>query len=338
MRPFAFAVAVLIATTCGAYAEPAALVGLAKAVSSTLHPEVVGYGTVAPDSDYLTTVAIPREGIVTAVSVRAGQLVRVGDPIATIETAPAAAANYQQAKSQLAFAGKDLAHTKALYDEQLATKSQLASAQKAYADAQAQLQAQTKIGAGQASEILRATAAGIVTAFSVSPGDRLQANAPIASIATRDRLLLNLGLEPEETLRVPVGAKVVLRSPQTDRIHFSGQVDSINATVDPKSRLVNAVVKIPQNVARELILGMVLEGTVQLPGVTGIAVPRSALMTDKGGTYVFVVTNSVARRHNVKVRLETDQGALISDGVHTGDQVVDSGNAGLDDGTRIRVH
>ena len=136
------AMAVLVAGMAiprAAQAEPTARVGLAVARQAVLHRHVVGYGTVSPDPNYVTTLALPREGIIAAVAVRAGQIVKVGDPIATVETAPAAAATYQQAELAVAFAAQDLAHTKALYGQQLATRSQLASAEKAYADAKAQL-------------------------------------------------------------------------------------------------------------------------------------------------------------------------------------------------------
>lgn len=337
-RFYILAVAIMCGFSQAAYADPSALVQMITAKQATLHPEVPAYGTVIPDPDGLTNMAIPRDGIIARVFVRAGQLVKSGDPIVAIETAPGAMATYQQAQSALAFAGRDLAHTKALYAQQLATKSQLANAQKAYADAKAQVDAQIKIGASQSGEVLHAPATGIVTKLNVSPGDRVQANTMIASIATRDRLLVNLGLEPQDALQATVGGKVYLRSPQRKSITFAGPIQSIDAMMDPTSRLVNAVVVVPQNVASKLVLGMVLQGTVELPAAKGIAVPHSALMTDRNGNFVFVVKKGIAHRRNVEVTIETDTQALIGRGITAGDRVVSAGNAGLDDGTHVRVH
>ena len=338
MKPILVTVLLLtLAPSPSANAQPQALVAVAPAQHKQLNVDVKAYGTVEPDPDYVTNVAIPREGIVLSASIRAGQIVQLGDPIVTIETAAAAAARYQQAQSQVAFAKKDLDRTKSLYNQQLATQSQLASAEKALADAKAQLEAERKIGAGQTTEVLRANAPGIVTSLNASPGDRIVANSIVASIATRDRLILNLGLEPEDALQVPVGAAVTLRAPQSDKISFGGKIQSVNAMMDSKSRLVNAVVAIPQDIANKLILGMVLEAAVELPDSAGITVPRSALMTDRNGTYAFVVTDDVAHRHNVTVALETDSDALIKSDIAAGDDVVISGNAGLEDGTHVRV-
>ncbi|MDE2350383.1 MAG: efflux RND transporter periplasmic adaptor subunit [Alphaproteobacteria bacterium] len=343
-RSFAAALAALVLAIGAARAvpddggTPAALVTLAVSKAEALQPEVSAYGTVAPDPDYLTTVAIPRDGIVAAVSVRAGQLVKAGDAIATIETAPGAAASFQQAQSAAAFAAKDLAHTKALYDQQLATKSQLAAAENAYAAAAAQLRAQQKIGAGRAAEVLRANAPGIVTVLNASPGDRVQANSVLASIATRDRLLVNVGLEPEDAPQVPVGAPVWLRSPQDDSLSFTSTVEAVDAMMDARSRLVNAVVGVPQAIAPRLILGTVLEGVVKLPSKSGIVVPHDAIMTDAQGNYVYVIAKGVAHRRAVTIGLETDEDALLVKGLKAGERVVVAGNAGLENGTAVRTH
>ncbi len=341
MKRLAFFMFLLLtAAVCGAPANAAsgALVRLAVAKLGTLQQVVVAYGAVAADPGGVTTVSMPRDGTISAVDVRAGQLVAQGDAIATIETAPAAAAQYAQAKSALNFAQQDLAHTRTLSSEQLATHSQLAAAEKAYSDAIAAFDQQRKIGANHASEVLRASAPGIVTSVGVSPGDRVLANAVVASIAARDRLVVNLGLEPEVAPSVGVGAPVRLFSPQNSMIDFPSRIASVSAMIDPQSRLVNVVVDVPKEMARRLVLGMTLEGRVDLPPRRGLVVPRSALMTDEQGTYVYIVRKGVAHRRNVAVSLEMDSGALLARGVSPNDQVVVAGNSGLDDGMTVRTN
>jgi RND family efflux transporter MFP subunit len=328
----------LVFATAALAAEPSALVQLATASARAVHPRVTAYGTVVPDPDHLTTVALPRDGIIAQVSVRAGQLVHPGDPIVAIRTAPGAQASHQQAEAALKFAQKDLAHTRELFKQQLATRSQLASAERAEADARAQLQAQNRIGTDKTDEVLRASAHGVVTGLKASVGDRVQANTVIASIAERHHLLVNLGLEPSDALQVSPGDTVSLHSPQRGAVAFSGQIQSVDAMMDPTSRLVNAVVTIPEAVADHLVLGIALDAAIELPEKSGIAVPPGALMTDKDGTYVFVVKKGVAQRRNVRVVLENDTVALLEGKVSAGDKVVVAGNAGLEDGMRVRVH
>ncbi|MBU6299681.1 MAG: efflux RND transporter periplasmic adaptor subunit [Alphaproteobacteria bacterium] len=327
-------------TVLAAQAEGAsgALVKLAVVKQGTLRQVVVAYGTVTADPGGVTTVSMPRDGTIASVSVRPGATVKAGDPIATIETAPAAVVQYEQAQSTFSFAQKDLDHTRTLFGEQLATRSQLAAAEKAYSDAVAAYRQQKKIGADHTEEVLQAPAAGVVTAVGVAPGDRVLANAVVASIAARDRLVLNLGLEPEVAPSVPVGAPVWLFSPQNSVIGFSVKIASVAAMMDPQSRLVNAVVGIPKEIASRLILGMTLEGHIELPSRSGLLVPRSALMTDERGTFVYVVNKGIAHRRNVTVSLEVDSEALLTAGVSAKDQVVAVGGSGVEDGGAVRTN
>lgn len=321
-----------------AFADPAALVRLATAQQKALNPTITAYGTVSPDPGALVTIALPRDGVISGLSVRVGQLVHAGDPIATVQTAAAASATYAQAQSAAAFAEKDLAHTRQLYAQQLATASQLATAEKAASDARAVLQAQNTIGAGKSSEVLRAKSSGVVTAVNVSAGDRVQANAPVASIAQGNRYIVNLGLEPSDALAVRRGDRVVLQAAQRAGITVSGTVQSVDAMMDPKSRLVNAVVAIPDTASRHLVLGTALDGTVYLAPRAGIVLPRSALMSDAGGTYVYVVGRGIAHRRSVRVGFEAGDDALLKSGVAAGEAVVVAGNAGLEDSWHVRVH
>ena len=337
-RGVLLAVALLgLSQAAGAQQQPSALVQLATAQQGSLQPSVGAYGTVAPDPAYIAAIALPRDGVITSVSVRAGQVVDVGQAVVTFDTAPSALASYQQAQSAITLAHQELAHTQELFNQQLATNAQVAAAQKSLADAEAQLRAQMQIGAQRQIQSLEATAAGIVIAINATPGERVAANTVTASIAPRDRLILNLGLEPEDALQVPIGAEVSLHSPQSARIRFTGKIQSVDALMDSKSRLVNAVATIPKDVAGNLILGMVMEGVIQLPAKTGIIVPHSALVTGPHGTSVFVVANGVAHRRDVEVAMESDQRVLIANGIMAGEAVVVGGNAGLTEGTRVRT-
>lgn len=337
MKTAALFVAGVVGLAVSASAEPAALVQLATAQRGALHPVIRAYGTVAPDPGALVTIALPRDGVIAAVSVRAGQFVHAGDAVATVQTAASELAAFAQAKSALEFAGKDLVRTRQLYAQQLATATQLAAAEKAVSDARAALAAQTAIGAGKGSEVLRAKAHGVVTAVSISPGDRVQANAVIASVATRDRFIVNLGIEPAIAPEVARGDRVSLREAQRPGTELDGTVQSVDAMMDPKSRLVNALVSIPERESRRLLLGTVLDGTIYPSARNGIVVPQSALMSDVGGSFVYVVGGGAARRRPVRVLFEAGSKALLASGVSPGEAVVVAGNAGLQDGTHVRT-
>jgi RND family efflux transporter MFP subunit len=317
--------------------EPSALVQLATVTSGAISPAISTYGTVAADPANTVAISLPRDVIPATIAVRVGQLVRPGDVVATVTTAPAVRSIWQQARDAVAFAEKDLAHTQYLFGLRLATNSQVDAAEKALADAQAQLQAQIRIGADRPAEMVRAATPGIVMAVNAAPGQPLPANSVLASIVPRDHLLIQLGLEPEDAVRVHPGATVALRSPQNPVIMFTVRISAVDASSDPKSRLVNAVASIPPADSAYLTLGMVLQASIELPPRTGVVLPHDALMNDGTGSFVYVVNQGIAHRRPVHIAFSTSNQAIVAQGLSPGEAVVIAGNSGLSDGTPVRT-
>jgi len=66
-------------------------------------------------------------------------------------------------------------------------------------------------------------------------------------------------------------------------------------------------------------------------------VPRTALLEDSSGPYIFTIADETAHKQNVKVLVETDDMALV-DGVDPalGTKVVVNNNTELDDDTPVQ--
>jgi membrane fusion protein (multidrug efflux system) len=317
-----------------AQADPSALVRLAPARVAQLASQISAYGMVSADPNFVTTVFMPREGVVAAIRARPGQTVKAGDPLVTIRTAPAAAATYEQAVSAADFAAKDYDHTKQLFAEQLATRSQLAAAAKADADTRAQLSAQQKIGANHAEETLTAPVAGIVATLVPARGDPVQPGADVATIATSGQVVLNLGVEPRDAIALRPGNRVLLPA-QQGLPQMQARVDSVGALVDATSHLVNVLVPLPTDA--RIFIGTALQAKIDLAPVSGIVVPSSALMTDGDTSYLFVAQGGKAKRRTVKVAFETDTAAMIASGLKANENVVVQGMVGLADDSAIRT-
>jgi len=212
-RVAVIAIALLgLTQAAGAQQEPSALVQLATAEQGTLHPSIGAYGTVAADPAYVAAIALPRDGIITAVSVRAGQVVNVGQPIVTFDTAPSTLAGYQQAQSAVTLAQQDLAHTEELFKQQLATNSQVAAAQKTLADAEAQLRAQTQIGAQRQSRTLNATSVGIVIAVNAA-GDIYWNNGLVATTQELiDKIKAKAVVKPQPEIHIRADKDALFQS------------------------------------------------------------------------------------------------------------------------------
>jgi RND family efflux transporter MFP subunit len=167
------------------------------------------------------------------------------------------------------------------------------------------------------------------------PGDKVQANNTIATIVSRSNLTVQLNIEPEDAAKLAPGAAAKLANTfGGDQIEC--KLRSIGASVDPTTHMVKGLCDVPAAAAAHIALGATLVGRIELPPKQGILVPRTALLEDSSGPYIFTIAEETAHKQNVKVLVETEDMALI-DGVDPalGTKVVVNNNTELDDDTPV---
>jgi RND family efflux transporter MFP subunit len=315
---------------------PSVLVQTVPAARERMPETITAFGRVHPDPDAIANVAFPRAGVVNRLWVRLGQRVEPGQPLLELDTAPSARSDYQQALAAADFARRDAERIQRLFSQQLATRDQVAQAERNLKDAESKLEAQKRLGTNLPQEIVRAPFAGIVTELSVTQGQRVQADSTAMLLAKQDALVASLGLEQEDAVRAAPGMPVTLRSVLRPGAPVLSEVDEVHAMVDPQTRLVDALVRIPKTSAAELVVGATMQGEITLRQVDVLVVPRSAVLEDGQGSYVFVVEGHRARRVSVTRLLSRDQQVGITGGLSAGDQVVKTGNYELRDGMAVR--
>ncbi len=207
-----FAMLVFFPATRPALAEPQAQVQTLPLAEHNLKMTVVAYGQVQADPDHISSISLPRAGSINRLLVRLGQRVAANQELLELDTAPQARMDYQQAKAAVDYARSKLQQTQSLFSQQLATRDQVAGAQRDLRDAEAKLAALVKLGSGKKMTIIRAPFAGIVTELKVSQGQRVQADTGAMLLASGDTLIVPLGVEPEDARRIEPGMKVVLES------------------------------------------------------------------------------------------------------------------------------
>jgi len=331
----AFALGLTLAFARGSHAAeaPSVLVKTAQMKRQALAETLAGYGRVGPDIGSTVNINLPRPGQVTRLLVSPGEVVKAGAPLAEFDTASAAALAYRQAENALSLAREDLKRTRQMTAERLATQSQLAAARKALADAEAALQAQRALGAGLASARLRAPFDGIVVGVPVAQGERLAAGATVLQLARATGLRVDLGIEPEDSGKVRAGMPVRLSSVFDSRRTLDATVSQVHGMVDPRTQLVDVVVRLHD---ARFIPGMQLRGEITLTSASSWTVPRSAVLRDARGAYIFQVKDAHARRVAVQTGVETDRVTAIRGGFDPALPVVVSGNYELEDGMAVR--
>lgn len=313
--------------------EPSVLVKTAAIRRQVLAETLTGYGTVIPDAGSTANVNLPRPGRISRLFVSAGQIVKAGAALLEFDTAAASALGYRQAASALALAREELKRTDQLVSEQLATQSQLAAARKAAADSEAALEAQRRLGTGVESERVTAPFDGVVVSIAGAQGDRIAAGATVLQLARLNGLRVQLGIEPADADRLRVGMPARITSVFDDRRTLRARVDQIHGMVNPQTQLVDAVVRLD---GRTLIPGTRVRGVITVAKSRALTVPRSAVLRDSRGAYLFQVKDGRAQRVNVRTGPETDGVVAVSGDLDPSLDVVVLGNYELADGIAVR--
>lgn len=301
---------------------------------------LVAYGQVKPDPGAVKGISVAHGGEVDSLSVSVGQRVKPGQVLLKLVTSPQSRLGYYQAQAQLAYAKQDLAHVKALYAQKLATNDQLAAAKKQLASAKAAFAAEKAKGSDQAIAVIRAPFEGVVGAIKVAPGDRVAANTVLMTLFNPDRLRVPLGVSRNDLMQLQVGMPVKLISVFNDALAVRTQLDQLQAVVDPKTHLMDALVTLRGKQTDGFNVGMWVKGLITVGHATELAVPRQAVLHDIKGSYIFVVNHGKA--HRVDVHTEFATGfiqrwiGVKAKALQAGDKVVTLGNYELHDGMAVR--
>jgi RND family efflux transporter MFP subunit len=332
-RPVLGLIASLLASS--AFAEdPASVAVQTVAPRAGVVPDLVtAYGSAAPALDGGMTLSIQQEGRVLAIAVTPGETVNAGQRLLDFGASAAAIASYRQAVSALSAARQQRSHTIQLLGQQLATRDQLAQADKTAIDAQATLDALQRAGADRRSQTLTAPFDGIIATIPVAQGDRLQLGAPLMTITRLDGLVVTVGIEPSARAAVHPGEAAHLE-PLAGGAALDGQILRVDGMLNPRTRLVDADVSVP---AGSVISGAAFRADIKVGELRGWIVPHDAVQSDASGTYLFQVSGSAALRVNVKVAGLAGADDVLQGELDPKRPIVVEGNYQLSDKTPVRM-
>jgi RND family efflux transporter MFP subunit len=303
-------------------------------VQATFHATVEAWGRAVADPARTRMLSLGHGGQVDAVAVATGQHVRRGQALLVIAPDPATRAAMAQARSALTLAKNELQRTQRLAVQRLATQSQLATARKNLADAESALQAQRALGGGEARETLAAPADGVVTSLAVTRGERLAANAPLLGFAPDHALVVELGVPPADGAQLAPGQVVTLDNVYGDSPALTGKVTVVGHAVDPASHLLPLRASLPADAA--LADGVATHARIQVSDLRAWSVPRSAVLHDEHGDYLFQVDGDRAHRVDVVLRSADGDPVGVDGPLDPKANVIAQGVYELADGDRVR--
>jgi RND family efflux transporter MFP subunit len=333
--PTALIPTVLFPTTLLAEEEEpkTVLVTVATPERGVVPDRVTAYGEVAPIPARTINMSLSRSGEIIDVDVTPGQGVRKGEKLIAFGADASVVIAWEQAVSNLNLVKEQRAHTAELLQQQMATRSALAEADKAVADATGALEVLRRQGGGKPSETVVAPFEGIVVTVAVNSGDRVAEKTPLLTLARADSMSITLGVEPSDRRKLKPGQPVQL-TPVDGGEEVAGTVTSVGAMVNAKSRLIDVVIA---PTSGTVILGETFRGDITVGELEGWVIPRNAVLTDYEGPHVFQVDGEKkAVRVGVTIVGMPGKTAVVDGPIDPDLKIVTIGNYQLTDGTSTR--
>jgi membrane fusion protein (multidrug efflux system) len=308
-----------------------ARVQVADPKQGSLPEIVVGYGVV--ESDHTLTRSFQRDGRVSDIMVEVGDQFKKGEPLLKFGASPAAVVAYEQAKTSLKLAERTRDRTKRMFNLKLTTRDQLEMAEKAVSDAQLTTEMYEKLGSTQ-TEILEAPFDGVVTAISVSKGDRVASGVPLMTLAETAKVRLSVGIEPSEQGRIKPGQPVDLESVLPERKPVETKVKGVGAAIDPKTKMLPVSIDLSEAKA---IPGESFKVKIHVGKFEGWVVPRDSVGFDKKGAFVFQVDDEHAKKISVNVLGSVGEISVVDGDIDPQKKMVLVGNYQIADGDALRT-
>ncbi len=182
---------------------------------------------------------------------------------------------------------------------------------------------------------LRAPADGVIIMRSAEPGAITTAGEPLFRLIEGGLVQFDAQVPQDALQQLTPGleAKVRIGAPDQEAL-VAGRVRAIAPTLDPQSRL--GIVHIDLPLDPRLRPGAFVQGRILLSRAAALSMPRSAILSQDGESFVYVVEGSHARRRIVETGA-TEQGEVeIRKGLAAGEHVILSAGAFLHDGQAVR--
>jgi cobalt-zinc-cadmium efflux system membrane fusion protein len=329
---------------------------LSIATAPALVQEMAEYlnvtGTVQPVDSRVAHIRPLARGRVEEVLVRVGDRVRRGQVLARFDNLEAGelASAYRAAQAETRklqvtrqAAARQAERNRKLVELGAAPRKDLEAAQAEEQAAAAALQAQESVMAGLAARLRRfgvdpaapgpplsdiaAPIAGIVTAVATAPGEVIDAEEELFTLADISTVWVQAEVFEKDLGRIRTGQSAFVEIDAYPDRWFTASVTYVGDVVDPKTRTVKVRCETPNPAA---LLKLDMFAGVRLPTPErrrGVAVPESALEQINGRRVVFVrAAGEQFEVRPVTVGMRVNGMAEIVSGLNAGETVVSQGS------------
>lgn len=273
-------------------------------------------------------LAFTAPGVIAAIAVDSGDIVRRGQRLATLRRT-SVGANPNEAALARANAERDLARTQDLFDRGFVSEARLE---------------QARLAVERASDvaIITAPADGVILRRAAEPAQSVAAGAPILVLGEANSgLVVRAPVSSSEAARIRIGDSAAARVPALGDAALTARVTRVSAQSDAMTGAFEIEIEI--TAPEGLRSGMVAEVEIAAAAAANVSaallVPPLALLdarADQGVVFV-VDSDNIARRRAVRTAGISSEGVLVLEGLTPGDRVISAGAAYVRDGEPVRI-
>lgn len=314
---------------------PTVSVSIAKAETHTWHEQLHAVASLKAVQG--TTLTTQTAGTVIGLHFHSGEDVKAGTLLVQLND-NVARAQLAADKAKLLNARQQLQRQRKLYARQATSQSQLQSAEAAFGEAQAAVQADE---AALTNLQVRAPFTGHLGIRQVSLGQYVSPGTSVVDIHQWKPLLVEFQIPQRDQARIAVGDDVHLTVTGIEGHDFQGKITSLGSSLNNGTRSLGVQATVP-NADSLLRPGMFGEVTVQLAAQNKVvAVPQTAISYSTYGEYVYVIKHSkngtVAEQRVVQTGSRRNELVAVSEGLKAGEEVVTAGQVNLYSGAHVKI-
>lgn len=273
-------------------------------------------------------LAFTAPGVIAAIAVDSGDVVRRGQRLATLRRT-SVGANPNEAALARANAERDLARTQDLFDRGFVSEARLE-------------QARLAVERASDTAVITAPADGVILRRAAEPAQSVAAGAPILMLGeTNSGLVVRAPVSSAEAARTRIGDAVTVRVPTLGQATLTARVTRVSAQSDAMTGAFEIEIEIAA--PEGLRSGMVAEVEIAAAAAENVSaallVPPLALLdarADQGVVFV-VDAENIARRRAVRTAGISPAGVLVVEGLTAGERVISAGAAYVRDGETVRI-
>lgn len=283
------------------------------------------------DAEQNVNVTPEAAAVVTSIRVKAGQHVRMGQLLATLDD-QVLRQSIAQLQTQVAFTKNLYERQKNLWAQKIGSEVQLLTAKNNYVNVQKQLQVQQ---AQQDLYNITSPIEGVVDEVNLKIGQAVSPGMPTFRVVNMNDLKVEGQLGESYLAQVKTGGPVELVFPdENDTLRT--KLSYVSQVVDPASRSFDVEIRLPSNSAYHPNMLSIIR-VLSYYNPKAMVVPVSVVQHALNGDFIYVDRNNKAEQVPVVVGHIYGGQTEIVQGLHSGDQVITVGFENLNEGDTLQI-